>query len=81
VLGALIIASLDNGMSSDVRTGPVRGQGGVLVAAIGFDKFGRRRRNDNYSGHKKGSKRTRQIVRQSAQILFFAPLCLSRLYV
>jgi D-xylose transport system permease protein len=45
VLGALILASLDNGMSLlNVESwAQYVVKGGVLVAAVGFDMFGRRK--------------------------------------
>ena len=45
VLGALILASLDNGMSLMNYETWVQYvvKGGVLVAAVGFDMFGRRK--------------------------------------
>jgi len=45
VLGALILASLDNGMSllNVENWAQYVVKGGVLVAAVGFDMFGRRR--------------------------------------
>src|SRR6266496_3347489 len=45
VLGALILASLDNGMSllNVENWAQYVVKGGVLVAAVGFDMFGRRK--------------------------------------